>query len=114
MLTYSSLRRSASFSAASVTLRRRGESETCVPPCARGDLLSSARNSAATSAGSAFSLRDDLGHDALALLDERQQQVLGQNLGMPLAVGELLCAEDRFLGFLGVLVDVHDRFDTHR
>jgi hypothetical protein len=27
---------------------------------------------------------------------------------MPLAVGELLRAEDRFLGFFRVLVDIHD------
>ena len=41
------------------------------------------------------------------LLDQREQQVLRQDLGMPLAIGELLRGEDRFLRFLGVLVDVH-------
>ena len=30
------------------------------------------------------------------------------DLGMPFAIGELLRGEDRFLGFFGVLVDVHD------
>ena len=33
--------------------------------------------------------------------------MLGQDLGMPFAFGELLRGEDRLLCFLGVLVDVH-------
>ena len=50
-------------------------------------------------------LADDLRDDAFLLLEQRQQQVLGQDLGVPFAVGELLRGEDRFLRFLGVLVD---------
>ena len=34
-----------------------------------------------------------------SLLDQRQQQVLGQDLGVPFAVGQLLRREDRFLAF---------------
>ena len=52
-------------------------------------------------------LADDLRNDAFLLLEQRQQQVLGQDLGVPLAIGQLLRGENRFLGFLGVLVDIH-------
>ena len=55
-------------------------------------------------------LADDLRNDAFFLLDERQQQVLRLDLGMPFAVRELLRGKDRLLCFLGVFVDVHDRF----
>src|SRR4029453_2817230 len=53
-------------------------------------------------------LLNDRGNDALALFDQRHEEVLGQNLRMPFAVGELLRAEDRFLSFFCVFVDVHD------
>jgi hypothetical protein len=55
-------------------------------------------------------LPHDFGNDAVALFEERQQQVLRRDLRMPLAIGQLLGAEDGFLGFLCVLVDVHDDF----
>ena len=34
--------------------------------------------------------------------------MLGEDLGMAFAIGELLRGEDRFLGLLGVLVQIHD------
>ena len=109
VLTYSSFSRSASCSAASVTLRSRGESATCEPPCARGSRSSSARTAAATRGRVGVHLPDDLRDDAVPLLEEREQQVLGQDLRMAFAIGELLRREDRFLCFFGVLVDVHRR-----
>ena len=54
-------------------------------------------------------LLDDRRNDSLALLDQRDEEVLGEKLGMALAVGELLRRNHRLLGFLGVLVDVHGR-----
>jgi hypothetical protein len=81
VLTYSSFSRSASDSAASVTRRSRIR----------------------------VHLPDDLRRDAFALLEQRQEQVLRRDLRVSLAVGELLGGEDRLLGLLGVLVDVHDR-----
>ena len=108
MLTYSSLSRSASCSAAVVTWRRRAEKPTCEPPCARGSRFELGAHRGGEAERIRVHLADDLRDDAFVLLDERQQQVLGQDLGMSFALGELLRGEDRFLCFLGVLVDVHD------
>jgi hypothetical protein len=55
-------------------------------------------------------LPHDLGHDPVALFEESQQQVLRSDFRMTLPVGELLCAEDRLLRLLGVLVHVHRAF----
>ena len=109
VLTYSSLSRSASCSAASVTWRSRGDSATCEPPCARGSLSSSRAHRRRDRRRIGVHLADDRRDDAFLLFEEREQQVLRQDLGMSLAIGELLRAEDRFLCFLCVLVDVHDR-----
>ena len=49
---------------------------------------------------------------AVLLLDERDEQVLGLDLRVVLALGEILCGQDRFLGLLGVFVQVHDVFTT--
>ena len=57
-------------------------------------------------------LPQDVRDDAPLLLDEREQQVLGRDFGMSFAVGELLRAGDRFLGLVGVLLNVHDCFLT--
>ena len=43
-----------------------------------------------------------------ALLDERDEQVLGLDLRVVHLLGELLRGGDGFLGLFGVLVDVHD------
>ena len=45
--------------------------------------------------------------DAVGLLDERQKQVLGLDLGMVTLLGDPLRREDRFLRLFGVLVQVH-------
>jgi hypothetical protein len=62
-------------------------------------LSSSVRTAVATAAGD----------DAFLLFDEREQQMLRLDLGMPFAIGQLLRGKDGFLCFLGVLVDVHDQ-----
>ena len=59
-------------------------------------------------------LARDLRHDAVALLDEREEEVLGHELGMSVAIGELLGAEDRLLGLFRVFVDVHRIFSSSR
>ncbi len=46
-------------------------------------------------------------HDAVGLLDEREQQMLGIDLGVVALLGEPLRRQDRFLRLLGVLVQVH-------
>ena len=53
-------------------------------------------------------LPQHLGHDALALFDERDEQMLGLDLRVARLLGELLRREHRFLGFFGVFVDIHD------
>ena len=45
--------------------------------------------------------------DAVRLLDEREQQVLGLDLGVIALLGEPLRRQNRFLRFFGVLVQVH-------
>ena len=45
-------------------------------------------------------------HDAVSLVRERQQQMLGIDLRMVALLGEPLRRQDRFLRFLGVLVQV--------
>jgi hypothetical protein len=52
-------------------------------------------------------LADDFRNDPLALFDKREQQMLRQNLRVAFAIGQLLRGQDRFLGFLGVLIDIH-------
>jgi hypothetical protein len=52
-------------------------------------------------------LLNDRGDDPVALLDQGDEQMLGEHLRVSLAVGELLRAEHRFLCLFGVLVDVH-------
>ena len=54
-------------------------------------------------------LAEHLRHDPLALFKERDQQVLGLNERVARLLGELLRGEHGFLGFFGVLVDVHRR-----
>ncbi len=49
-------------------------------------------------------------HDPVLLFEQCEQQVLGKDLGMALAVGELLRRQNGFLCFLGVLVDIHDSY----
>ena len=109
MLTYSSFSRSASSSAASVTWRSRADSVTCEPPWARGSLSSSLLHRRRERRRIRVHLPDDLRDDAVALLEQGEEQVLRRHLRVAFAIGELLRAEDRFLGFLRVLVDVHDR-----
>ena len=46
-------------------------------------------------------------HDAVGLVHERQQQMLGIDLRMVALLGEPLRRQDRFLRLLGVLVQVH-------
>ncbi len=48
--------------------------------------------------------------DAVGLFDERQQQMLGVDLGVVALLGEPLRREDRFLRLLGVLVQIHRLF----
>ncbi len=55
-------------------------------------------------------LPDDLRDDPVLLLEEREQQVLGQNLGVTFAIGQLLRREDRLLALLSVFVDIHNSF----
>jgi len=57
-------------------------------------------------------LADDFRNDPLALLGQRQQQVFRQDLRISLAIGQLLRGEDRFLCFLGVLIDIHCYFSN--
>ena len=45
--------------------------------------------------------------DAVGLLDERQKQVLGLDLGVVVLLGDPLRREDRFLRLFGVFVQVH-------
>ena len=52
-------------------------------------------------------LADDLRNDSFFLLEEHQEQVLGQDLGVAFAIGKLLRREDRLLRFLCVFVDIH-------
>src|SRR5262245_29468291 len=54
-------------------------------------------------------LAEEFRDDALALFDERDQKMLGFDLRMARLLGELLRADDRFLGLLRVLVNVHGR-----
>ncbi len=80
MLTYSSLRRSASFCAKSATARRRGERPGSDPPYACGIFASSSRAAACDLRRIGADLAQHLRHDAFALLDERHQQVLRLDL----------------------------------
>jgi hypothetical protein len=52
-------------------------------------------------------LAEQVRHDAVALLHERHQQVLGLDLRVVGLPRELDGAGDRFACFFGVLVDVH-------
>src|SRR6185369_17480666 len=52
-------------------------------------------------------LAEHFGHDAFALFQQRHQEMLWLDQRMAQARGELLGRENRFLGFLSVLVDVH-------
>jgi hypothetical protein len=56
-------------------------------------------------AGIAIQLAQISGRSPL-LLDERQQQVLGGDLRVSLAIRQLLRADDRLLGFLGVFLTI--------
>ncbi len=47
------------------------------------------------------------GHDAIPLFHEREEQVLGPQLGVSVAVGELLRCGDRLLGLFGISIEVH-------
>ena len=107
VLTYSSFRRSASASAAVVTWRRRGDSDDLRPAVRARRLAELGAHGRRDRRRIDVHLPHDLRHDAVALLDQRQQQVLRRDLRMSLAIGELLRREDRFLGLLCVLVDVH-------
>ena len=110
VLTYSSFSRSASCSAASVTCRNRADSAGCEPPCARGSFCSSARTALASAAGSAFILRTISGTMPSRCSTSVSSRCSGVISGIPFAVRELLRGKDRFLCFLGVLVDVHFSF----
>ncbi len=55
-------------------------------------------------------LAHDLRDNAVPLFKQREEQVLRCDLWMPFAISELLRAEDGFLGFLGVFVDIHNDF----
>src|SRR4029079_6532036 len=52
-------------------------------------------------------LAQDRRDDAALLIDECDQQVLGRDLGVVLIAGEVLRPDNRFLCFLGVLVEIH-------
>ena len=58
-------------------------------------------------------LLDDRRNDALTLFDQRDEQVLRENLGVALPIGQLLRCDNRLLRLLGVLVHVHDGFFAH-
>src|SRR5207237_2624480 len=51
-------------------------------------------------------LPEDFGNDAPRLLNERQQDVLRRDLGVPLAIRELLRREDGILGFLCIFLKI--------
>ena len=57
-------------------------------------------------------LAHDLRHDAFALFDERQEEVLRLNLRISLALGKSLRPDDGLLGLLCVFVDIHGRSRT--
>ena len=81
VLTNSSFRRSASACARSVTSFSRGDRPGCEPPYACGNLRRAARAPrGAIGAGSTPIFRSSFGHDAFALLDERDEQVLRLDL----------------------------------
>ena len=81
-----------------------------MPPWARGRRFNSARTADASAERVRVHLADNLRDDAFLLLEQRQQQMFGKDLGMALALGQLLRGKNRFLCFLGVLVDIHDVF----
>src|SRR5260370_9427433 len=51
-----------------------------------------------------------LGDDALRLLDQGREQMLGLDLSVVVSLGKLLGADDGFLRLFGVFVDVHFYF----
>ena len=57
-------------------------------------------------------LPDDLRDDALFLADQREQHVLRLDLRVIALVGHPLRGGDRFLGFLGVLLEIHIRVSS--
>ena len=57
-------------------------------------------------------LGDDLRHDAVGLLEQRQQQVLRLDLAVVIGLRELLGGENRLLPALGEFVESHDGLRT--
>ena len=84
VLTYSSFSRSASCSAASVTWRRRGESASCDAAVRARQPVELGPHRGRQRGRVRVHLADDRRDDAVLLLDQREQQVLGQDLGMAL------------------------------
>jgi hypothetical protein len=52
-------------------------------------------------------LREDTRHHTALLIEERQEQVLGADLGVVLGHGELARSSKSFAGFDGQVVDLH-------
>jgi hypothetical protein len=57
-------------------------------------------------------LAEHLRHDAFALLEQRHQQMFRFHQRVAGLLGNLLRGEHGFLGFFGVLVDVHRRLTS--
>jgi hypothetical protein len=57
-------------------------------------------------------LAEQCGNDPVLLLRQGEEQVLGLDLRVVLALSEILCGQDRFLGLLCVFVQIHDVLPT--
>ena len=105
--TYSSSRRLASSSARSMSWRARGSSDSWPPAIRARRDSTDASSSADARDGSAPSCAEGHGRDALGVLEQRREQVLGVEHGALRVGGEALGDEDRLLRLLGVSIELH-------